>query len=96
MISRKENNSSNLFKIFLGVCIGIIIITGFLVMFDDHSAANTFNKDFEVVTEYSIRHRHITEVRNKRTGAHYYISADGQITPVYNFNGTVKTSEAGE
>lgn len=97
MIRKKEYKRENkLFKVYLVACVLIVVLGSLISLFDDHSASNTFNKDFEIITEYSYHHKHLTEIRNKKTGAHYYIDNSGQISPVYNFNGTIKTSEAGE
>lgn len=46
---------------------------------------------FELIKEYNSKYTKY-EVRDKETGVHYYINKKGGMCPVYNFNGSIKST----
>ena len=65
----------------------VIAITGLLLTGCVPNSCN--DGEFEEINQFS---NGLTEIRNKKTGVHYYIG-DDIMCPVYNFNGQIKTTE---
>lgn len=71
----------------LGVLIAVI---GTLLTGCEGYEGNYNDEEFEEINSFS---NGLTEIRNKKTGVHYYIG-DDIMCPVYNFNGQIRTTDS--
>lgn len=69
-----------------------LLSIGFIILPLAGCSANSFANDrFEIID--TINQSFATyEVRDKKTGVHYYVDYENKLCPVYNFNGTIKST----
>lgn len=72
-------------KLIILLSIGLMIIP--LIGCSSESYEN--NNRFEKIDKVN---QGLYEVRDKETGVHYYVDRNYRLYPVYNFNGTIKST----